>query len=169
MRQGPVQMCKGTSSRPPRTRQQPHSEELHHWVGERGRPSRPEVCHYSTQAPHSKACVCLGGWGRPSRPEVCHYSTQAPHSKACVCLGGWGREKEEVRGLRGFCQRLKHAAARLSCRLRPIGHITHKTSFARCVCVLYSAFPALYIYMLRVLCCLAFSSARDFHRARKGF
>ena len=62
VRQGPVQMCKGTSSR---TRQQPHSEELHHWVGERGRPSRPEVCHYSTRASTRRhVCVWVGGEGK---------------------------------------------------------------------------------------------------------
>ena len=52
---------------PPHARQQPHSEELHHWVGERGRPSRPEVCHYSTR-PRTLEHVCLGGWGRGSLP-----------------------------------------------------------------------------------------------------
>ena len=30
--------------------------------------------------------------------------------------------------------------------------LDHKTSFARCVCVLYSAFPALYIYIVHVVC-----------------
>ena len=65
-------MCKGTSSRPPHARQQPHSEELHHWVGERGRPSRQEVCHYSTRPRTLEhVCVWVGGEekGRNARAE----------------------------------------------------------------------------------------------------
>ena len=107
----------------------------------------------SNPTPKSFTTGSVRGEGHPDRR--CATTAPGPALEG-MCVFGWvGKGKEGVRGLRGFCQRLKHAAARLPCRLRPIGHITHKTSFARCVCVLYSAFPALYIYMLCVLCCLA--------------
>ena len=42
--------------------------------------------------------------------------------EACGMFVWVGKKRKGVRGLRGFCQRLKHTAARLPCRLWLIGH-----------------------------------------------